>query len=138
MAGNLSKERKSWGRLSRILCREGVDARVSGNFFKAVVQAVLLFGAETWVITPTMERALERFQHGAARHITRRQPRRRGDGRWTYPPPKEAMQEAGFEGIQKAITRRQNAVAQYIATRPILDLCERSTQRLGERVSQRW
>ena len=50
VAGNLSKARKSWGRLSRILCREGADARVSGNFFKAVVQAVLLFRVETWVL----------------------------------------------------------------------------------------
>ena len=48
------------------------------------------------------------------------------------------MQEAGFEGIWKAITRRQNTAAQYIATRPILDLCERATQRMGARVSRRW
>ena len=43
-----------------------------------------------------------------------------------------------FEEIRKAITRRQNTVAQYIATRPILDLCERATQRAGARVSQKW
>ena len=29
-------------------------------------------------------------------------------------------------------------VAQYIATRPILDLCERSTWRPGARVTRRW
>ena len=34
--------------------------------------------------------------------------------------------------------RRQNTVAQYIATRPILDLCERSVLRPGVRVSWRW
>ena len=45
--GNLVKARKSWWRLSRIISREGADKRVSRNFFKAVVQAVLLFGAET-------------------------------------------------------------------------------------------
>ena len=45
VAGNLVKARKSWGWMSRILIREGADKRVSGNFFKAVVQAVLLFGA---------------------------------------------------------------------------------------------
>ena len=48
------------------------------------------------------------------------------------------MREVGFEGIRKAITRRQNTVAQYIATRPILELCERATQRMGVRVSRRW
>ena len=48
------------------------------------------------------------------------------------------MREAWFEGIRKSVTRRHNTVAQYIATRPILDLCERATQRIGARVSQRW
>ena len=35
VAGNLWKARKSWGRLKRILSREGADKRVSGNFFNA-------------------------------------------------------------------------------------------------------
>ena len=48
------------------------------------------------------------------------------------------MREAGFEEISKSVMRRQNTVAQYIATRPILDLCERVTQRLGARMSQQW
>ena len=74
--GNLGKARKSWGRLSRILRQEGADPKVSGNFYKAVSQAVLLFGAETWVLTPRMERALDSFQHRVARRLTGRQPRR--------------------------------------------------------------
>ena len=72
--GNLGKARKSWGQLQRILSRGGANKRVSGNFFKAVVQQVLLFGAEAWVVTPIMERALNDFMHGAARRITGRQP----------------------------------------------------------------
>ena len=47
MAGNFQRARKSWGRMSRILSREGADPKVSGHFFKAVVRAVLLFGEET-------------------------------------------------------------------------------------------
>ena len=54
VAGNLGKARKIWGRLKRILSREGADKRVSGNFFKSVVQQVLLFGAETWVQSTTL------------------------------------------------------------------------------------
>ena len=81
VAGNLVKERKSWGRLSRILSRGGADKRVSVNLFKAAVQVVLLFGAETWVLTPRIERALESFMHGAACRITGKQPRRGGDGK---------------------------------------------------------
>ena len=135
VSGNLVKARRSWGRLSWILIREGAYKRVSGNFFKAMVQAMLLFGAETWVLIPRIDWSLESFQHRAVRRITRRKPWRRGDGQWTYPPLKEARIEVGFESIRKAITRRQNTVAQYIATQPILDLCERAAQRMGVRVS---
>ena len=46
--------------------------------------------------------------------------------------------EAGFEGIGTYVTRRQNKVAQYIVTRPIMHLYERAARRTGGRVSQRW
>ena len=41
-------------------------------------------------------------------------------------------------GIRTSITRRQNTVAQYIATRPILDLCKRATRKPGAQVSRQW
>ena len=48
------------------------------------------------------------------------------------------MKEAGFTTIRKSIRNSQNTVAQYIATRPLLDLCEQTTRRGGARVSRRW
>ena len=138
VVGKLGKAKKSWGRLSRILSREGADSKLSGNFYKAVSQAVLLFGSDTWVLTPRMERALDSFQQRVARRITVIQTRRREDRSWAYPPLEEAMGEIGFEGIRKSVTRRQNTVVQYISTRPIMDLCERSTRRMGARVSWQW
>ena len=53
-----------------------------GKIFKAVTQAVFLFWAETWVLTPRMERALSIFQHGVPRRLTRRQPRIWRGGSW--------------------------------------------------------
>ena len=49
---NLQKARKIWDRLSRILGREGADTWVLGSFYLAIVQAVLLFSTENWVMTP--------------------------------------------------------------------------------------
>ena len=138
MSGNLKKARKSWGRLHRILEREGVTARISGAFFKGVVQQVLLFGAETWVVTPSMERALSGFLHGAARRLTGRQARRGRKGTWQYPSLEGAMRETGLTDIGKSIANRQNTVAQYVATRPLLDLCEEARAREGTRVPLRW
>ena len=44
VARNLSWERAVWRRMARILSREGAASRVSGLFFKALVQVVLIFG----------------------------------------------------------------------------------------------
>ena len=76
--GNIKKARRSWGRLDQVLGREGVDPKVSQTFYIAVTQQVLLFGAETWVLTKNMESALDAFQGRVARKLTGRQPHRGG------------------------------------------------------------
>ena len=138
VAGNLGKARKIWGRLQEILSREGATKRVSGNLFKAVVQQVLLFGLETWVVSLRMEWAMSAFIRGAARRITGRQSRRGKYGKWFYPSLEGAMKEAGLTNVQTSIKRRQNTVAEYIATRPLLDLCEGEKQREGAQITMRW
>ena len=55
VAGNFQKVRKSWGQMSQILSLKGADLKVLGHFSKAVVQAMFMFGAETWVLTPRMD-----------------------------------------------------------------------------------
>ena len=52
VVGKLWKARKGWAHLTRILIREVAIPRVSGMFLKVVVQAVLLFWSETWLINP--------------------------------------------------------------------------------------
>ena len=54
VVGNLGKARRSLGQLAQVLGREGSDPKVSRSFYIAVAQAVLLFGEETWVLTPQM------------------------------------------------------------------------------------
>ena len=122
VAGNIRKARVSWGRLARVLGREGADPKVSRSFYTAVTQQVLLFGAETWVLTRNMESALDAFQGRVARRITGRQPRRGRDWRWFYPSLAGAMKEVGAVRIRTLILQRQNTVAQFIATQPILGL----------------
>ena len=66
VVGNLRKARRSWGRLSMVLNREGADPKVSRAFYIAVTQAVLLFGLETWVLTARIEKALDSFRSRVA------------------------------------------------------------------------
>ena len=51
-------------------------------FYIAVTQQVLLFGAESWVLTGKMEAALDAFQGRVARRLTGRTPCRGRDGKW--------------------------------------------------------
>ena len=103
VVGNLGKERKNWGQLSWVLGWEGADPKVSGNFYEAVAQAVLLFGAETWVLTHRMDKALESFQSSVVRRLTGKQPRQRTYGSWDCPPLAEALGEAGLEWISDSV-----------------------------------
>jgi len=45
---NLKKARKSWSGILQVLRAENASPRVCALFYKATVQAVLLFGSETW------------------------------------------------------------------------------------------
>ena len=74
VVGNNKKERRSWGRLARVLGREGADPKVSRTFYITMTQAVLLFGSETWVLMARMEKAQDTFQSRVAWKLTGRQP----------------------------------------------------------------
>ena len=111
---------------------------MSRTFYIAVTQAVLLFGSETWVLTARMEKALDSFQSRVARNLTGRQSRSRKEGTWYYPSMVGAMKESGIVRILTSFLQRQNRVAQFIATRPILDLCKKANRRLGARLARQW
>ena len=69
---DLVKAQTVWWRMSKILSREGARPQVSGYFFKSVIQLVLLFDAEFWVVTPHMVWDLRGSQYQMARRMTRR------------------------------------------------------------------
>ena len=111
---------------------------MSRNFYIAVTQQVLLFGAETWVLTRKTEAALDAFQGRVARRLTGRMARRGRDGKWVYLPLAGGEKDAGIVRARTTVLRRQNTVAQFVATRPILVLCEGTERRGGTWVPQRW
>jgi hypothetical protein len=63
MWSNLRKARGCW---ARVLRAENATARTCGMFYKATVQAILLFGSETWSLSPTSVKRLEGFHIRAA------------------------------------------------------------------------
>ena len=103
-----------------------------------MVQLVLLYGSETWVLTPRMKRVLGRFHHRVDRWLTGRQPRKGRDGVWVDPPTEDAMAEVGLQELDTYVYFHHNTLAQYIATRDIMNLCLAAKKRPGTRVAMRW
>ena len=66
MVENMRNPQNLWVQLSRIFGREGEDHRTSRKFYKAVFQATLIFGAETWVIYPRIGKTLIGLHHRLA------------------------------------------------------------------------
>ena len=59
-------------------------------------------------------------------------------GSWFYPPLTDVMAEVGLKEMETYVSGRQNTVAQYIATIPIMGLCLAAKQKPGPRVEMRW
>ena len=57
-------------RLSRVIVREGADARTLGMFNIAVVQELFLYGSDMWFMYPHIMRALGGFFHQVVRRLT--------------------------------------------------------------------
>ena len=108
-------------------------------FYKAIVQSVLLYGCETWVVSPKVLQVLEGFHHRAARRLSGRSaqylPR---EDRWVYPPIEEALEKAGLFRLAHYIGVRQNTLAESIATRPILDICRCAERLSGSSRHESW
>ena len=68
---NFRKARRVWNRLGKLLRREQAEPRLSAIFYQAVFHTVLLFWAETWVLSEAMSRNLEGVHVVFLRQITR-------------------------------------------------------------------
>jgi hypothetical protein len=62
----MRKARGVWARVGQVLQRENFEPHVAAKFYKAVVQAVLLYGSETWNLTKAALAWLEGFNIRAA------------------------------------------------------------------------
>ena len=78
----------------------------------AVVQSVILFGSETWVLTTRLEKSLEGFHHRSAQQMAGMGPKLQQDGTWVNPPIGAALEIVVLEDIRVYIARLQNMVAQ--------------------------
>ena len=69
------------------------------EFLYSLVQVVLLYGSETWIMSPRIGRAMKGFHHQVVRIMTGRIPHRNLGGTWTHPSLEEAFPEADVQEV---------------------------------------
>jgi len=120
---NLRKARKVWAQISRVRRLENAEPRVCGMFYKATVQAELLFGSETWNVLTAMLARLEGFHIRAAYRMVRNNKPLRNAGGWEYPSSGDVLKEVGLYPVEHYIRVRRDTIAAYIMHQPIFDDC---------------
>jgi hypothetical protein len=129
--GNLAKARKRWGRIRCVIIWEGADARVSGYFYKAVVQSVVLHRCKTWTLDDEAKlNALWGFHNRITRSIAHRSGTRNPQtGEWSYYPPIATVREkAGIFSMEHYLCARQRSFVDQVSIWPIAGLCRQVTQ----------
>ena len=102
---NLRRAQVKWRRIVKLLGREGEDRITAGRSYVVVMQAVLLFGSEMWVMTPRLENSFEGFHHRVVRQMAGMGPKLQQYGAWVYPPIGAALTTVGMDGIGVYIDR---------------------------------
>ena len=86
-----------------------------------------------------MLKTLEGAHIGFTIEIAWMRPRREEEVWWVYPHLVDVLRSVGLKNIVTYIGRRQNTVTDWVATRPILDLCQKAEEPTeGGLPRQRW
>ena len=112
---NLNKAGKAWGQLYRVLAYEkNRNLRTAVSIYRSIIESVLLYGSETWVLkgTTTLHR-LEIFHRRCARFLTGQFIHPQESGEWVYPHTEDVFKKAGLESIESYIEKRRVHVANY-------------------------
>jgi hypothetical protein len=135
---NLKKARKNWAQVSHVLRAENAAPKVCGVYYKATVHAVLLFGSETWKLSPLSLKSLEGFHIRAACCMAGMQPARNPDGALKYPNSKEVLKRVGLKMISKYINICKETITRFIVDQPIFALCWDGERRRGSLTRTFW
>jgi hypothetical protein len=116
---NIQRARQKWGDISKLLRKEGASSELSARFYLVVVSAVLLYGAETWVVTKRVEDLLTSFHNRCARTIARTFIRKTGEDEWVYPSVAETLKKANLHPLLHYLNKRRANFKRYVTTRDL-------------------
>jgi hypothetical protein len=128
----IRKARSSWARVGQVLRSKNVSPFVAARFYQAIIQAILLYGSESWVISRTAMARLEGFHIRAAYRMAKTNRPKRGSNReWIYSRSEDVLKECGMRTMEEYILARRQTIAVYVAARPILNECRQGECKRG-------
>jgi hypothetical protein len=134
----LWKARSTWAWVGQVLWSKNALPFVAVQFYQAIIQAILLYGCETLVISWTALARLEGFHiHTAYRMANKNKPKRSPWNEWVYPRLEDVSKECGMTTIEEYIQIFRQTIAVYVATRPIFNKC-RQGERKSWAILHRW
>jgi hypothetical protein len=107
-------------------------------FYKATVQAMLLYGSETWSLSPLSMKRLEGFHIRAVWRMSGKRSEQNVDGSWTYPGSEDVLEAVGMKPITHYVAVRRQTIANFIVNQPILELCVGAVRKRGSPVRPFW
>lgn len=112
---NLQKATKTWSHIHRILRADGCSPHVMAYFYKTIIQSILLFGSETWVLSRRLRKRLDSFHLRCARQIAHRPIRQLPSGDWEHPNSTEVLEVCKMSPLSTYIAKQKTKILQTYA-----------------------
>ena len=93
---------------------EGTNAKTMAKFYITIVQAVLLYGADTWVTSKRNMTRLNSFHKPVVQYLTGKHIRKHDEENWEYPNHDVLLKECGLLPLEVYIERRQGTLRTYL------------------------
>lgn len=100
--------------MAKILKQDGADPPTMAKIYRAVIQAVLLYGAESWTVSDANLRKLRAFHHQAVRYMTGDHIWKLKNDEWEYPDHNELREKCGVLRIEEYIEKRRENLRTFL------------------------
>ena len=107
--------------VENVMGKMGALIKARTMMYKAVVQAVILYGRKIWVATDEMMAVLEVFHNRIAGPISGTTARKSNDREWEWALVDAALEVTGIWPIMEYVRRRQATIVEYASGRPIYE-----------------
>ncbi len=132
LCAQLQMARATWAWVGQVLWNENTSLFVAAWFYQAVVQAILLYGSDTWVISQPAMAQLKGFHIQAAYQMAKmHKPWQGPRNEWVYPRSEDVLKECGMKTMAEYVQICRKMIAVYVATQPILQECRQGKQQRG-------